>query len=117
MFCSHCGKTIELGVRFCPHCGASVGQPVPGNQAPPVQPQPFYTPYPVAGGKQKTTALILCILGFFVLGGLHRFYVGKIGTGILWFLTGGLFYIGTIVDLVAICDNSFTDSNGYPMVP
>jgi hypothetical protein len=30
--------------------------------------------------------------------GVHRFYCGKIGTGILWFFTGGLFAIGWIVD-------------------
>ena len=53
----------------------------------------------VPNRKDKNTTLILCILGLIGLGGIHRFYLGKIGTGILYFLTTGLFYIGTIYDL------------------
>jgi TM2 domain-containing membrane protein YozV len=45
---------------------------------------------------------ILCAVGFFGLGGLHRLYNGKIGTGLLWLCTGGLLYIGQIVDLLLI---------------
>ena len=45
---------------------------------------------------------LLCGAGFFGIGGLHRLYNGKIGTGLLWLCTGGLFYIGQVVDLVII---------------
>ncbi len=67
---------------------------------------------PVAGKseKNKLTVLLLCIF----LGGLgiHRFYVGKIGTGIIWLLTGGVFGIGWIVDIVLIAVDKFTDKQG-----
>lgn len=45
---------------------------------------------------------LLCGAGFLGIGGLHRLYNGKIGTGLLWLCTGGLFYIGQVVDLLII---------------
>jgi len=65
--------------------------------------------------KTRSLTLILCIIGFFGVGGLHRFYVGKVGTGLLYLFTGGLFGIGTIYDLIMIGKNSFTDAQGYPV--
>ena len=47
----------------------------------------------------KAIGYLLWIFGF---TGAHRFYFGKTKTGILWFLTGGLFLIGWIVDLFLI---------------
>lgn len=45
---------------------------------------------------------ILCAAGFLGIGGLHRLYNGKIATGLLWLCTGGLLYIGQLVDLLLI---------------
>jgi len=42
---------------------------------------------------------LLIALGFFGLCGVHRFYNGKYATGVLWFLTGGLFFVGQIADV------------------
>lgn len=60
--------------------------------------------------KSKVTAALLC----FFLGelGVHRFYVGKIGTGILWLLTCGWCGIGVLIDFIMILCGSFKDSNG-----
>ena len=51
---------------------------------------------------------------FFFLSwlGIHRFYVGKIGTAILYIITLGGFGIWWIVDLILIVTGSFTDNNG-----
>jgi TM2 domain-containing membrane protein YozV len=45
--------------------------------------------------------LLLTFLGLF---GIHRFYMGKVGTGILWLLTGGLLGIGYLYDFWTLND-------------
>lgn len=52
--------------------------------------------------ERTVTSYILCAVWFFGLGGLHRLYNGKIGTGLLWLLTLGLFGFGQFVDLFLI---------------
>jgi TM2 domain-containing membrane protein YozV/predicted Ser/Thr protein kinase len=47
-------------------------------------------------------AYLLWLLGLVGLGGIHRMYAGKWITGVLWLLTGGLFLVGQIIDLVLI---------------
>ncbi len=60
--------------------------------------------------KSKFLAFILlCGLGTF---GAHRFYVGKIGTGVIWFLTGECFGIGVLVDVITLLKGKFKDEDG-----
>lgn len=60
--------------------------------------------------KSRLIAFLLC----FFFGGLwvHRFYVGKVGTGILYIFTFGLFGIGVLIDFIMILCGSYTDKQG-----
>lgn len=60
--------------------------------------------------KNYAVTLILVLLTGF-LGG-HRFYVGKVGTGVLFLLTGGFFFIGWIIDIFTVLFGNFTDKTG-----
>jgi TM2 domain-containing membrane protein YozV len=61
--------------------------------------------------KDAQTVLILTLIGFIGFAGIQRFILGQVGMGILYFLTGGLCYIGTILDLV----NNKTLTNEFNM--
>jgi hypothetical protein len=50
------------------------------------------------------TAYLLWFASFFGVAGLHRLYLGKVGSGILYFLTWGLFGLGTIYDAITMPD-------------
>ena len=60
------------------------------------------------------TVLFCLFLGVF---GVHRFYVGKVGTGILMLLTLGGFGIWMFIDLIMIICARFRDSDGYLIEP
>ena len=60
--------------------------------------------------RSRTAALLLLIfLGWL---GVHRFYVGKIGTGILFILTLQGLGLWWLIDLILICVGAFSDSDG-----
>lgn len=50
----------------------------------------------------KGVAYLLWALCFVGVSGIHRFYLGRPGTGVLWLLTLGLFGIGNLIDLFTI---------------
>ncbi|MTI86623.1 MAG: TM2 domain-containing protein [Balneolaceae bacterium] len=57
--------------------------------------------------KDPQTIMITCLLGFFLIAGIHRLILNQTGMGILYILTGGLCLVGTIVDLVNYKDMTF----------
>jgi TM2 domain-containing membrane protein YozV len=91
-----------------------------GSTPPPAPPVGFSTPGSdphkpiyVTQGRSDKSLLIATILSalFFVtgLGGLHRFYVGKIGTGILMLITFGGLGIWALIDLIVLITGNFRD--------
>ncbi len=60
--------------------------------------------------KSRIVTLVLCLV--FGALGFHRFYVGKIGTGLLMLITLGGFGIWVLIDTILILTGSFTDSEG-----
>jgi TM2 domain-containing membrane protein YozV len=60
--------------------------------------------YDESGMYREGLGYALWCLIFVGLGGIHRIYLGKYGTGILWLLTGGLFFIGQFIDLFRMRD-------------
>jgi len=115
--CPCCGALIE-GDK-CDYCGYIVpnpnnisGQPIiiNNNITQTVEPErksEFKRP---PSDRSKTAALILCIL----LGwlGVHQFYAGKKGMGVLYIFTVGLCCIGWWVDIFLIATGKFKDSMG-----
>jgi restriction system protein len=55
-----------------------------------------------------TTLFLAFFLGYL---GVHRFYAGKIGSGIIYLLTIGCFGIGWFIDIILIAAEKFTDKN------
>lgn len=101
-FCHKCGAPVEDSATFCPKCGTSL-------QAQPASPLDSKVP----SDGRWLIALLLC----FFLGclGIHRFYVGKTGSGIAMLLTCGGCGIWALVDFIMILVNSFTDKDGRPL--
>lgn len=110
-FCKHCGVKIPVEAVICTHCGCQVeeikqtGQPsvVINNANTNTNANVNTNVNPAMFGvreKNKWVAFFLCLF----LGGVgaHKFYEGKIGMGILYLFTVGLFGIGWFVDCIAL---------------
>lgn len=65
------------------------------------------------GEKQTVNRWLLAVICFFLgVFGVHRFMVRKVGTGVLYLLTAGIFGIGVVVDLIMILAGMFKDKDG-----
>ena len=124
-YCKFCGSKVHVDAVICTACGRQIeelkhAEPAPAQNTQTTQPSivitnnnessaqnaSAYSPYPPYGvpyglrPKDKVVALLLC----FFLGwlGAHRFYEGKIVTGIIWFFTMGLLGVGVLVDFIIL---------------
>ena len=93
-FCHACGSVIDAQAVVCPPCGV-------------MQPAPLDL---LESEKRILPAALLC--GFLGFLGIHRFYAGKIGTGILQIVTFGGFGIWVLIDFILIVTGSFRDKEG-----
>ncbi len=96
-FCHACGNVIDAQAFVCPPCGVLQAAP-PGMES----------------EKRLLPALLLCF--FFGVFGVHRFYVGKKGTGLLQLLTLGGLGVWVIIDLIMLLFGAFTDAEGEKVV-
>jgi hypothetical protein len=112
-YCENCGAAIDREAVVCPKCGVALGalkEQILREQARKERRGNAEN----SSEKSRLVAILLCwFLGVF---GVHRFYVGKIGTGILWVLTLGCLGVGVLVDLILIAAGSFKDKDGKPLL-
>ena len=99
MYCSNCGAEINDNAVVCVKCGCAVkkqeSQTIIINESP---------------SREGLVCLLLCFfLGYL---GIHRFYVGKTGTGIAQLLTAGGCGIWALIDFIMILLGKFTDAEG-----
>lgn len=134
MKCAYCGANYKKGHDACEYCGnlypfdlnrKPESAPEPpraqeGSTAPEREPLasfgPKRTPWQPNSGdwdrsdKSRWVALFLCV--FFGYLGFHKFYVGRVGLGILYLFTFGLFGMGLLVDAIVLLLGGATDRYG-----
>jgi len=92
VFCSSCGEIIKKEAEICPKCG--VRQKKQSGDV---------------SSKWLTVFLLSIFLGEL---GVDRFYVGKIGTGVIKLLTLGGCGVWWLIDWIMILAEKFTDKDG-----
>jgi ribosomal protein L40E len=117
-FCKFCGQRIPMDAVICVKCGRQVEELKTSVQQPNIiinndnsannsntnaninaNINASINRYP-GRPKSKFLALLLCFfLGYL---GAHKFYEGKVGMGIFYFLTMGFFFIGIIIDFIVL---------------
>lgn len=117
MYCKECGKEINDKAIVCIHCGCAVNTGESSNTT--SQGNITILNSNVIGGstgrnRSWFAALILCIFGGFL--GLHRFYTGYTGIGLLQLISCGGFFIWWVIDIIAILLHCYECSDGGKLV-
>jgi TM2 domain-containing membrane protein YozV len=96
-FCQACGATTNPLAELCLKCGVRLKKAEEADASP----------------KSKLAVTLLCILpSLFWINGIHRFYLGKIGTGIAMLLTLGGLWIWTLIDFIYAVSGNMKDKEG-----
>lgn len=96
-FCHSCGSEVNDKAVVCVKCGVAVNNNSSGQVGP-------------VSDKEWLVALLLA---FFVgVFGVHRFYTGHIGIGVVQLLTLGGCGIWALIDFILIVVGSYTDAQG-----
>jgi TM2 domain-containing membrane protein YozV len=111
MYCQNCGLFFPDEETSCKECGGPLAQtkkelPFDEGLQPPSEPPAL----PEVSPKQRNTVILLCY--FAGIFGVHRFYLGKILSGIFMLLTLGGLTIWTCIDFVTAVTGTLRDSNG-----
>lgn len=129
MKCPNCGAARHANEDKCRYCGTDYDE-IPtarGAESQPVMhvhyhqeaPQKevrverVYVPQPYRSNCSRAVALIFCLL--FGMLGIHKFYLGKNGMGILYIFTGGLCGLGIFIDLIVLLIGTPRDGRGLPV--
>lgn len=102
-FCKHCGEKIPEDAVICTKCGRQVEQISSSNPNIVINNTNTNTNSNInhcATGKPKNKWISLALCIFTVCG--HKFYEGKIGMGIIYLFTVGLFGIGWFIDTISL---------------
>lgn len=107
-FCKHCAAKIAEAAVICPQCGCQVEEVKHADQPNIVINNTNTNTNSNVNGaaaygmvaKNKWVAFFLCLfLGYL---GAHKFYEGRVGMGILYLFTGGVFGIGWLINCISL---------------
>jgi TM2 domain-containing membrane protein YozV len=100
-YCFNCGQVIDSRAAICPKCGVPQPDAISNNNK--------------SLNTRWLITLLLCVfLGTF---GIHRFYLGRITTGILMLITFGGLGIWYLIDLIIVITGGMKDQYGDYVKP
>lgn len=98
MYCKYCGQEIVDDAVVCIHCGRALD------------------PRFCKNGENNAGLIVLLLCIFVGFLGVHRFYTGHIGTGIVQVFTFGGCGIWWLIDFLMIATGSFKDNDGRKVI-